>query len=182
MDIQHYASHSSDPLWEEPSWREEYCITIKFHHHHSGDADMNGNDGVVKRPEPGLKSPRGEALMEAAKKLNFLCASDAPVADVQSFLAEWEDPSSPGRVQPNALAWFSDTDAIPQACASDNRDVLRILLEKGLQPTVRAIPYANKKWQETKNKDVFQLLVEYGLDINQPVNDHTPPMMRLVPV
>lgn len=58
--------------------------------------------------------------------------------------------------------------------------MLRILLEKGLKPTVRAAAGAKSKWQETKNKDALQLLVDYGLDVNQPIHNNTPPIMRLV--
>lgn len=183
MDIHQYASHPSDPLWEQPRWPEEYCITIKSNHRsHDHGGKVNDNDIHVKRSEPGPNSPRGKALMEAANQLTSLCGSNAPVADVQGFLAVWEDPSSPGRLQPNALAWFSDSRAIQWACNNDNRDVVRLLLEKRVQPTVRAVPWAKKKYLETKNRDVLKLLVLYGLDINQPVNDHTPPMMRLVSV
>lgn len=182
MDIQQYASHPSDPLWEEPGWHKRHVHVVNFHHtcHHDDD-DVNGNAGSVGGQElAGPESPRREALDEAAAKLNFLCASDAPLADVQDFLAKWEDPSSTGRVQPNALAWFNDTYAVQSACLNDNQVVLRTLLEKGLRPTTRAAALARKKWQETKNKDVLQLLVDYGLDINQPLDHDTPPIMRLV--
>lgn len=174
MDIQQYASHRSDPLWEEPTWRKEHTTIVNFH---------GANHGVsVEKDEPRLQSPRRDALGEAATKLNSLCASDAPLAEIQDFLAKWENPSSMGRVQPNALAWFNDTNAVQLACTNGNLDVVRTLLEKGLYPTIRAADFARAKWRETNNKEVFQqvleLLVYYGMEINRPVNDHTPPIMR----
>ncbi|KAL1860688.1 hypothetical protein Daus18300_009031 [Diaporthe australafricana] len=178
MDVQQYASDPSDPLWEEPAWRKEHTTIVNFH----GD---NHGAPIERKHEPGPVSPRGQALREAAASLNTLCALNAPVAEVQDFLAKWEDPSD-GGVQPNALAWFSDTNAVQLACTNESLDVLRTLLEKGLRPTMRAADFSRGKWRETKNKDIFQhilqLLVEYGLDLNQPVNDHTPPIMRLVSI
>lgn len=179
MEIQQYASHPSDPLWEEPAWRKEHTTTVNFH-------CANHGISIERKHEPGPVSPRGQALREAAAKLNTLCASDAPVAEVQDFLAKWEDPSAGGRVQANALAWFSDTHAVQLACTNGNLDVLRTLLEKGLRPTMRAADFSRGKWRETNNKVLFQhilhLLVDYGLDLDQPVNDHTPPIMRLVSI
>lgn len=181
MDIQQYASDPSDPLWEEPSWRKVHCHTINFHHAHHGDDDEGkDNVGSMESHEPVQESPRKKALDEAAGTFTLLCGSDAPVAEILDFLAKWEDPPSSGRIQPNALAWFNDTNAVQLVCSNDNRVLLRILLEKGLKPTVRAAAGAKAKWQETKNKDALQLLVDYGLDVNQPINDNTPPIMRLV--
>lgn len=168
---QYYASHPSEPSWEEPTWRKEHAIIVNFHGAIS-----------VEKHEPRPQSPRRDALGEAATKLNSLCASDAPLAEIQDFLAKWEDPSLNGRVQPNALACFNDTNAVQLACTNGNLDVVRTLLEKGLYPTIRTADFSRAKWRETNNKEVFrqvlELLVYYGLDINQPVNDHTPPIMR----
>lgn len=137
MDIQKYASHPSEPLWEEPTWRKEHVIIVNFH---------CANHGVsVEKHELRPQSPRRNALGEAATKLNSLCASNAPLAEIQDFLAKWEDPSSNGRVQPNALAWFSNTNAVQLACTNENLDVVRILLEKGLRPTTRAADFSRAK-------------------------------------
>lgn len=178
MAIQQYASHPSDPLWEEATWRKEHTTIVNFH-------CANHGASIERKYEPGPVTPRGQALRKAAANLNTLCALNAPVAEVQDFLAKWEDPSD-GRVQPDALAWFSDTHAVQLACTNGNLDVLRALLEKGLRPTMRAADFSRGKWRQRKKKDVFQhilqLLVDYGLDLNQPVNDHTPPIMRLVSV
>lgn len=182
MNTQQFASSPSDPLWAEPGWRKDHVHVVDFHHpHHDGNGDGDAQVGSAETRELEANTARREALDEAASKLNTLCATDAPVADTQNFLAQWEDPSSgDGRIQPNALAWFNDTNSVQQACANDNQQVLRLLLGKGLQPTSKAVAFAKAKWQETRNKDVLQLLLDYGWDINQPLNNDTPPLMRSV--
>lgn len=137
MEIQQYASHPSDPLWEEPTWRKEHTILVDFH---------CANHGLsVERHEPGPQSPRRQALGEAAVKLNFLCASGALAAEIRDYLGKGEDSSLNGRIQPNALAWFSDTDAVQSACTNETLDLLGTLLEKGLRPTVRAANFSRAK-------------------------------------
>lgn len=188
MDIQQFASKPSDPHWEKPGWSERHVIVIKFHAHQNDHGDGQSKVSDVDPTEShGLDAHTAqrqalvEALEDAASKLNKLCATDAPVVDVQAFLAQWEDPSSnAGRIQPNVLAWFNDTNSVRLSCQNDNRDVLRVLLKKGLQPTSKAVAFAKAKWMETRNIEVLQLLIDHGWNINQPINHNTPPLMRLV--
>lgn len=181
MDNQHFASRPSASTWEEPGWRDENVFQLDHVH----NDDDGGSEPVAADSQ--TSNDRRAALMEAASQLNTLCASGAPVADVQAFLARWEDPSPSsltppfhGRIQPNALAWFRDTNAVQWACSRNDRALLHALLERGLHPTPRAAAHAVAKWRETRDREILQLLVDFGLDLNQPIDDNTPPVMRLV--
>lgn len=106
MNLQQFASDPSDPLWEEPHYRDQHTITVDC-------------DGVQGRYIPDTESSRAKVLHDEASELNRLCATNAPFDDIKAFLSKWEcdDPSSPEvrRVQSNALAWFSDTNAVQLA-------------------------------------------------------------------
>ncbi|CAJ2502945.1 Uu.00g103390.m01.CDS01 [Anthostomella pinea] len=167
-----FALHPSDPSWEEPRWGETHIIR-PFNCDHSA----NVNAGRANADEPWKFTERAKALDEAASKLNYLSASNSPLADVQTFLTEWED--SAANIQPNALAWFNDSNAIRNACTNDSREVVHLLLDKGLQPDALAISCAKKNWKETGDSYLIKLLVDSGWDINEPINDNTPPLMSL---
>lgn len=176
MDVHQFASHPSDPAWEEPHYRDIHVTTVNFHRHGNDDEST----GTKEPYNPETMTERAKALDDAASELVRLCAIDAPLADVQDFLAKWQDPSSSDRIQSNALAWFADSSAVDNACRTDNRDVLRLLLAKGLHPNASAVAYANAKMRETGDSEVLKLLVDSGWNINDPINDITPSLMRLV--
>ncbi|KAI0123229.1 ankyrin repeat-containing domain protein [Xylariales sp. AK1849] len=179
MEIPQLASEPSDPSWQQPRWRERHVIQLQ-HTHHDGDDDSDESKSVARSESEESDEPTN-VLDDAASELNTLCARNVPLADVQAFLAQWEDPSSLDHaLQPNALAWFNDTNSLRSACTSDNRDVARVLLEKGLQPNPTVVSSAIAKLRETKNKDTVQLLINSGWDINEPLNDNTPPLMSLL--
>ncbi|KAI1877362.1 hypothetical protein JX265_003370 [Neoarthrinium moseri] len=165
MDVQQFASQLSDPSWEDPQWHKQHTIDIQL-----DDSD----------DEPGQMNDRAKALDDAASELNSLCASNAPLGDVQDFLAKWEHPPSSGQIQPNALAWFDNSNAVRWGCANSSPDVVRLLLEKGLNPTAMAVSFAIPQLRLSKDRTILQLLVDYGWDVNEPLNDKTPPFMSLL--
>lgn len=74
---------------------------------------------------------------KAATELDGLCAGeDASPSSIRTLFANWEDP--PGCVQPKALAWFNDTNAVESASERNNLGVLHMLLVKGLHATIVA--------------------------------------------
>lgn len=176
MDSRQVTASTSDPLWEEPRWSELHTIRP----FNTDDQGVNDDSKSVKDDEHGDITNRAIVLDDAASELNYLCAADAPLADVQEFLTKWEDSASPDRIQSNALAWFNNSNALRGACANNNIDVVRLLLEKGLHPNSMALIYAIAKWKETGDSHIIKLLVDSGWDINTPLNDNTPPLMRLV--
>lgn len=176
MEIPQLAYKPTDPLWKQPRWHEQHVIESRLTNH-DGHDDNDKSKSVATSGSEKLDE-RASALDDATSELNTLCAKNAPLADVLAFLSRWEDPSSLDHIQPNALAWFNDSNSLRWACANDNRDVARVLLEKGLQPNAKAVSSAVAKLRETKNKDTVQLLIVSGWDINEPLNDNTPPLMR----
>lgn len=81
---------------------------------------------------------------------------------MRDFITKWEDPA--GNVQPNALAWFDDTDAIQSACQNNNQDLLRFLLEKGLRPVKEATRPAAINGKKANDYGCVRLLVGFGLE------------------
>lgn len=102
MDISQFAPDPSDSRWGEPE-DEDLWPTIE---------DIEEG----KRMEPNTNTQRRAALQSATAELNSFFSGNAQLADVQAFLARWEDPAARGRVQPNALAWFNGTRAVESTC------------------------------------------------------------------
>lgn len=179
MDLTQFASDPSDSLWVRPGWREQHCHIITFHSHGHAHHDHQSNDkegSEDKTPDTMAHTPQREALHDAAAELNRLCARNDPVATVKDFVRKWEDPV--GRIQPNALAWFSDTNAVESACEHVSKDLLRLLLEKGLQPVKRAVRTASICGRKVNEYGCVRLLVEFGLNIHQPIQSNVPPVLR----
>jgi hypothetical protein len=179
MAIQRFASNPSDPLWVAPRWQRQHVITVNLH---DLDRKINGNGDreSARQTESGEGTEQAKALDDAASRLHQLCALNAPLADIQAFLAKWEEPSLAGRIQPNALAWFNDSRALRQACEGGSLDTVRLLLEKGLQLTPKAVLQAGARARETGNYDVIKLLVDFGWDVNEPLDTHVPSLVWLV--
>ncbi|KAK8009122.1 ankyrin repeat-containing domain protein [Apiospora marii] len=186
MDPSMFSSQPADPGWEQPRFRDLHVHQIKFSH--SGTDRDAASDGI-NPPEPPPLTDRAKALDAAAMELNTLCASNAPLADVKAFLKNRERApefpiSTRGSddllLQPNALAWFNDTNAVQWACQNDHRDLVELLLEKGLEIKPRAVIHAVTKMKETKDCGTVQLLLDHGWDINKPFDEDSVPIMGMV--
>jgi hypothetical protein len=118
------------------------------------------------------------ALEKAAGELNYLCASNKPLGDIKNLLTQWMDPTSPNHLQSDALYSFNNTNALRLACMNDSIDVVKLLLETGLDPNPMAVSFAVARLRETRNKDLLQLLIDFGWNVNNPINDQTPPLTR----
>ncbi|KAK7914200.1 hypothetical protein PG985_011903 [Apiospora marii] len=186
MDLSMFSSQPADPGWEPPRFRDLHVHQIKFSH--SG-TDRDAASDRITPSEPPPLTDRAKALDAAAMELNTLCASNAPLADVQVFLTNWgETPEFPISttdseylpLQPNALAWFNDTNAVQWACQNDHRDLVEVLLEKGLGIKPRAVMHAVAQMRETKDRGTVQLLLDHGWDINKPFDDDSVPIMGMV--
>ncbi|KAK8122877.1 Ankyrin repeat protein [Apiospora sp. TS-2023a] len=154
---------------------------------HPADPKCHQRRGAPSEP-PAL-TDRAKILDAAAMEFNTLCASNAPLADIKTFLSKWEkvveSPTSATdneniRLQPNALAWFDDTNALRWACENDHRDLVELLLRKGLEVKPRAVVHAVAKMRETKDHGTVQLLLDFGWDINKPIDDDSLPIMSMV--
>ncbi|KAI1750317.1 hypothetical protein F4782DRAFT_548793 [Xylaria castorea] len=109
-------------------------------------------------------------------------ARNAPLSEVKRFTRQWQVTSSDNApvVQPNLLAWFSNTNALQLTCANDNQDIIRFLLQMGLLIPTSTIVYATSKLRETNNTTVLELLLDFGWDINKPLGETRPPLISLV--
>lgn len=167
MELTQFASDSSDPTWEEP--RFDALHTIR----------PFSTDSTTRQNVRDL-SERAQALNEISMRFQTLIARDVPLSEIESFTEQWKVPSSNNTtvVQPNLLAWFSDTNALRWACANDNLDIVRFLLQLGLSIPLMAVVFTLSKLRETKNTTVLQLLLDFGWDINQPLGETGPPLIR----
>lgn len=168
MDILHLATSPADPSWEAPRF--------KYHRKISSSADYQPDVG--ENVPPHTLSERATLLYRAAGHLTELCGQHAQLDKLQDFFATWQDPYTSNRIQPNALAWFSDTNALGLMCLYDRLDVLELLLEQGLQPTPLVIAVAIKAFQQNENTKLLSMILRYGWDINKPLSDGTPPVME----
>ncbi|KAI1734079.1 ankyrin repeat-containing domain protein [Xylaria scruposa] len=166
MDLTQLASNPSDPAWEEPRFHSLHTIR-PFSTDREGSQD--GHD----------LSERAKTLDHISMEFQRLVAKNVPLNEVEEFTRQWEVTSVGNTpvVQPNLLAWFSDTNALRLACANDNQDVIRFLLQMGLSITPSAIVYATSKLRETNDNTVLELLLDFGWDINKPLGDTRPPLL-----
>ena len=137
MEISQLASHSSDPTWEKARFRALHTI------------QPFSTDDIGSRDDSDL-TERAKALNRISLEFQTLIGKNAPLSEIESFMRQWEIASSSGHiVQPNILAWFSDTNALRLACANNDPGTVRFLLNKGLPITPSAIIYAASKLKET---------------------------------
>lgn len=167
MDTSKFASHPGDSTWEEPRFNSLHTIR-PFSPDNAGSRD--GHD----------LSDRAKALDRISLEFQTLVAKNSPLSDVESFVRNWEISSSTDTpvVQPNVLAWFSDTNALRLACENNNKEVVRFLLERGLSIHPSAVLFAASKMRETKDTTIVELLLTSGWDINKPLRETTPPLIR----
>ncbi|KAI0860799.1 ankyrin repeat-containing domain protein [Xylaria cubensis] len=167
MDLTQLASHCSDPAWEEPRFHSLHTIRPFSTEGSQDDHDLSG---------------RAKALDHISMEFQRLVAKNAPLNEVEEFTRQWEVTSVDNTpiVQPNLLAWFSDTNTLRLACANDNQDIIRFLLQMGLSITPSAIIYATSKLRETNDTTVLELLLDFGWDINKPLGDTRPPLLSSV--
>jgi len=89
------------------------------------------------------------------------------LSDLEQFFVTWQDPASPKSVQPNALAWFQYTTglastALGTAVGYNRIDVVRLLLDKGLQPTEMDMFWALRAFDRTGKRTAVELFVDAG--------------------
>ncbi|TRX92081.1 hypothetical protein FHL15_006948 [Xylaria flabelliformis] len=169
MDLTQLASHSSDPAWEIPRFHSLHTIQ-PFSTDREGSRD--GHD----------LSERAKVLDHISMEFQRFIAKNAPLNEVEEFTRQWEVTSvdNISIVQPNLLAWFSDTNALRIACANDNQDTIRFLLIKGLSITPSAIVYAALKLRETNDTRILELLLDLGWDINKSLGETRPPLLSSI--
>ncbi|KAI1276461.1 ankyrin repeat-containing domain protein [Xylaria sp. FL0933] len=170
MELTQLASHPSDPIWEEPRFASLHTIR---------PFSTNGSGG----PDDHDLSERAKALDSISMEFQTLIAKNSPLTEVENFTKQWEIASSTTTepaIQPNILAWFSDTNALRLACANNNPDIVRFLLQIGLSIPPSAVVYAASKARETKDTTVLGLLLDFGWDINEPLGETRPPLISSV--
>ncbi|KAI0514357.1 ankyrin repeat-containing domain protein [Xylaria bambusicola] len=168
MDLSQLASHSSDSTWEKPHFHALHTIRPFS----TADTGSRNDSDLTER---------AKALDRISLEFQTLVGKNAPLSEVESFTRQWEVASSNGPiVQPNILAWFSDTNALRLACANNNPDVVRFLLQKGLSITPTVINFAALKLKETHDTTIMQALLESGWDINEPLGETRPPLISSI--
>lgn len=162
------ATNPSDSTWETP---RTLVPSSQFDHNTGKVTDVVTN-----------ATPRAEVLDRARGELKRLCCPGVPLSDLQTFLVKWKDPEDPNYVQPNALAWFQyaaglSSTALGTAVGYDRIDAVRLLLQKGLKPTETDVSWALRAFERTGNRTAIEMFRDAGWDINQPVNEHTAPLL-----
>ena len=95
-----------------------------------------------------IPSPRAQVLSAAEQELSRIyCDADNPTQALHGFSKGWERPGV-GDVQPNALAWFGDSEVWRTASRRDGEgyeEVVQLPLAYGLKPNGDAIEWAPTK-------------------------------------
>lgn len=178
MELHQFASSPSETIWVPPRWQALHVIQVQFAH--KGYHGEESGEPVEQAANSSSLNERAEALDNIASEFNTLCAADSPLEDINNFLERWTDKASPGRVQTNVLAWLDDTNAICSACKNNNTPLVRLILAKGLTVQSMAVSFAIAQLRSTGNEDIVRLLLHGGWDINQCLNENTPPVLRYV--
>ena len=162
MDTDAFATDPSSPSWEVPRSFDAYTMIYP----------SEGRTVSTTAEIPGL---RAKILSEASNELERMCKEDVPLESLQTFLSGWE--TSSGSVQPNALAWFNYSNPVGTTVRNGRKDLTRLLLARGLKPD-DGIGEALAKIREDGDNTMLEILIEGGWDINAPVSNHTPSVMR----
>ncbi|KAI9680247.1 MAG: hypothetical protein M1822_007246 [Bathelium mastoideum] len=156
MDL---ATEPSAPNWEAPRPLTSSAI-------------YHGRTGETTHYTPHT-TPATEALDQAARRLSELCSATTSLSDLEAFLAKWQDPANPGRVQPNALVWFDDAAVLGTAVRSGREDILRVLLAQGLRPGEEDVLAALDAEEQKGSKEALSLFLDNGWEIDRAVNQYT---------
>ncbi|PVI02698.1 hypothetical protein DM02DRAFT_297149 [Periconia macrospinosa] len=144
MSLSSFSSTPSSPSWVAPpsAWPPP--------------PPCNPPPNLHRAPSLTSLSPTAAALTKASYDLEHLCLSPSPPTSpplassasspddnrqIQTLLSEWAHFSDPrtGKIQRNALAWYTASSALEFAVRAKRSEVVRVLLDAGLAVNKRAV-------------------------------------------
>lgn len=121
----------------------------------------------------------GTAIRSVSMQLRKMMLENPSLDAVQTFLARWKGPTS-DKIQPMVFAWFDNFRILEPALEHNRVDLVKFLLEQGFTIEGADVAIALERLKKTEDPTIFELLLEYGWDINARTGPNTQPALAYV--
>lgn len=122
--------------------------------------EMDDSQLGITQKKNNQVDPRTESLARAQRELCELCSPTGSRTRLEDFLATWNDPQQPDRVQPNALAWSEAAEPLATAIRNNCEDLLPKLLAYGMRSARSdlwaALEILESKWSRTATRSASE--------------------------